>query len=253
MREDMSKVIVERPRFGSRCRAARRLHRLDPRLIELDEDADDPFPVRIGHARWVGLGRFRKCLNEHLGPLKRYLDGQVGRPWNDVFSEISEHIRLDNTVQKHVRDHIGDFVAITTFLRDGQIHTVDRFGRPWPLLDMRWPPGLYVHPMTGLLCRNDWRRARRIEQKREQEAAKRALAARMRVLEPMRQLHLLSDGNWWDVRLARVPAYVPHEDVIDRAGLSELPRDERYQAWGVYAVVKQALSRRRIKALTLRG
>ena len=44
---------------------------------------------------------------------------------------------------------------------DGKIFIADRYGRPVSLADMRWPPDLYVHPVTGVLCRNDWRRARR--------------------------------------------------------------------------------------------
>jgi hypothetical protein len=128
MRDDMSKVIVERARPGSSLHVARRSRRLDPKLIPVDEDADNPFPERIGHGRAASLGRFRKHLNENLAPLRRYLASQVGRPWDAVFSEISSKIRLDNAVQKHVRDHVQDFVAVTTFLQDGKIFIVDRRG-----------------------------------------------------------------------------------------------------------------------------
>ena len=260
MREDMSKVIVERARPGSSQHVARRLRRLDPKQIPVSEDADDPFPARIGHTRAASLGRFRKYLNENLAPLRRYLNSQVGRRWDDVFSDISANIRLDNAVQKHVRDHVQDFVAITTFLHDGKIFIADRRGRLESLTDTRWPPGLYVHPVTGVLCRNDWRRARRAEKRRQEAAKARALAARMRVVDRDRQLHLLDDGNWWDVRLAPVPRLtfaagrsVTIVDVVDRSGLSKLPRPERYDRCDVYAVAMRALSRREIKALALRA
>jgi hypothetical protein len=52
-----------------------------------------------------------KELNENLSPLRRYLERQVGRPWNKVYSEIAEHLRPDNVVQQHVRDHLRNFVA----------------------------------------------------------------------------------------------------------------------------------------------
>ena len=81
----------------------------------------------------------------------------------------------------------------------------------------------------------------------------RALATRMRVLAPFRQLHLLADGNWWDVDLDRMVYGRLDIDVIERAELSSLPRTERYDRSGVYAVAIRALSRRRIKALALRG
>src|SRR4051812_39875839 len=103
MRADMAKVIVERPRVGSRARGKgkgykRRLARIAP------EDR----PRREGMKHHGGN---TKSLNEHLGPLGRYLEGQVGRPWNDVFAEICAHIDRNSAVQDHVRDHLGDFVT----------------------------------------------------------------------------------------------------------------------------------------------
>ena len=99
-------------------------------------------------------GRNPKCLNENLAPLRRYLAKQAGRPWDQVFSEISGKIRLDNAVQKHVRDHVHDFVASTTRLKDGVIYVVDRSDRLVPLAEARWLD-LYVHPATGVLRRTD--------------------------------------------------------------------------------------------------
>lgn len=260
MRDDMSKVIVERARPGSSLHVARRLRRLDPKLIPVDEDADNPFPERIGHARAASLGRFRKHLNENLAPLRRYLASQVGRPWDAVFSEISSKIRLDNAVQKHVRDHVNDFVAVTTFVQDGKVFIVDRFDRLVSLTDMRWPPELYVHPVTGVPCRNDWRRIRRAQKRREKAAKERALAARLRVVERYCQLHLLNDGNWWEVKLTATSRYLVEPgavnmvvDVIERAGLSVLPRAERYDRRGVHATAMRALSRKEIKVLGLRA
>jgi hypothetical protein len=99
MRSDMAKVIVERPRVpgweGSKPKGCqRKLHRL----------RDDGPPIREGmKARWRGG---TKSLNEHLGPLRRYLNSQVGRPWDKVFSEICVHINRNSAVQDHVRDHV---------------------------------------------------------------------------------------------------------------------------------------------------
>src|SRR5438270_13646859 len=99
MRADMAKVIVERPRHGSRMRKhkgqARRWGR-----TPLDE-----YPR---HDRMIGKIVHTKSLNEHLGPLRRYLARQVGRPWDKVFSEICANISLDSAVQVHVRDHVFD-------------------------------------------------------------------------------------------------------------------------------------------------
>lgn len=66
-----------------------------------------------------------KQLNENLTPLKRFLRAQVGRPWDKVYSEINEHVKVKNTVQAHIRQHIDNFIAIKTHRDD--------FGQVWDL------------------------------------------------------------------------------------------------------------------------
>lgn len=101
MRDDMARVIVERPRTGGdRGRKGRAVSLKD-------------LPKSQGMKRRHVLSGDWKMLNENLAPLRRYLERQVGRPWNKVFPEIARHLRVDNTVQQHVRDHLKDFVAIT--------------------------------------------------------------------------------------------------------------------------------------------
>src|SRR5262249_51530831 len=114
---------------------------------------------------------------------------------------------------------------------------------------------LYVDPRTGLLRRNGARGAVRARRRLAAAGKAKALAARLRTVAPDRQLHLLGDGNWWEVTLAPVtrrPGHQPPDDVVERAGLSSLPREQRYDRRGVYAVAKRALSRKEIKALGLR-
>ncbi len=92
-----------------------------------------------------------KRLNENLSPLRRYLEKQVGRPWNKVYSEISAVLRADSTVQKHVRDHLWDFVKLhpqtvhlSVYPREG--------GRIRE--ETAWPQPLYVDPKDGILKRS---------------------------------------------------------------------------------------------------
>ena len=89
-----------------------------------------------------------KELNENLAPLRRYLERQVGRPWDKVYSEISRHLRVDNPVQQHVRDHLSDFVAIKPRRRPGAVYGKGQRDRLWYQL-------LYVDPKDGLLKRTD--------------------------------------------------------------------------------------------------
>ena len=142
MRADMAKVIVERPRVGSRAKQAAKGYQKRLQRYGLDEA---PHRESI-YAR----GGRSKSLNEHLGPLRRYLRKQVGRPWDKVFSEICEHIRVDSAVQSHVRDHLWDFVELQVVEVDG----VPCYGSGWfsgrPIA--QWGrQTLYVCPRTGLL------------------------------------------------------------------------------------------------------
>jgi hypothetical protein len=103
MREDMDKVIVERPRVGSRMPSRKKGYRKSLQNVDAD-DLPNREPM-LG--RWRGR---EKCLNEHLGPMRRFLRSQVGRPWNRVHQELCEHVSFDNAAQKHVLTHVFDFV-----------------------------------------------------------------------------------------------------------------------------------------------
>jgi hypothetical protein len=242
MRKDMSKVIVERPRGDHRGEWAR-----PGRSRPLEDDEGAPLRTRAP----VRNPQKTKGLNENLAPLKRYLAQQVGRPWDKVFSEISEHLRPTSTVQQHVRDHIEDFVAVQTRMRDGKVVTLWRGGGKETPLDQEWRK-LYVHPRTGLLRQNAAWRSWNVRHRERREAEDKARAARMRELEENRQLHLLKGGLWWEVRLARIKVHKtkanrsyeePYEDVVFAAGLSDLPPQELYGRRGVYAAAKRTLSK----------
>jgi hypothetical protein len=148
MRPDMAKVIVERPRYGSRIRGTPKGYRR-----ALQRLADDGPPGHEGMKRRHRGGT--KGLNEHLGPLRRYLDAQVGRPWDRVFSEICAHIDRASAVQDHVRDHVADYVVTHVVLIDGIPCSGE--GARWhgrPLHQIPWRRWCwYVCPRTGILRR----------------------------------------------------------------------------------------------------
>jgi hypothetical protein len=101
MRDDMARVIVERPRIPDF--KDRRKGRSRPL---------EALPAHEGMRRPHLLHGDGKTLNENLRPLRRYLERQVGRPWDKVYAEIAANLRVDNAVQQHVRDHLRDFVAV---------------------------------------------------------------------------------------------------------------------------------------------
>src|SRR5437762_2668741 len=104
MREDMAKVIVERPR--KRGCALNKPKSYAKQLYRIAAE-DQPKRESIKRRWWAG----EKYLNEHLGPLRRFLDSRLGRPWDAVFSEICERINRHSAVQDHVRDHVEQYVV----------------------------------------------------------------------------------------------------------------------------------------------
>ncbi|MEZ5959840.1 MAG: hypothetical protein R3C30_05365 [Hyphomonadaceae bacterium] len=239
----MSKVIVERPRLG-RSVAGKKPGRTQT-LVD-----DDGEPIRAKGAREPKRPLIKtKNFNETLNPLKRYLASNVGRPWNKVYSEISEHLKPTSTVQQHVRDHLDDFVATKTRMKGGVVVVTPRFGGERKLED-DWCL-YYVHPRTGLLRKNEKYKRWTLRQREARQRAEAERAARMRVVDAKTQLHLFK-GAWWEVKLAKIPAGQAYTDVVQRAGLTDMPLEILYGRPGVYARDKQQLSKADIKALKLR-
>ncbi|MCX7357552.1 MAG: hypothetical protein NT015_05340 [Alphaproteobacteria bacterium] len=239
----MSKVIVERPRTG-RSRAGLRPGRTRT-LVD-----DDGEPIKAKGAREpMRRPQKDKNLNETLNPLKRYLASNIGRPWDKVYSEISEHLKPTSTVQQHVRDHLQDFVATKTRTRAGVMMATNRWGGERPLTESYCL--YYVHPRTKLLRKNEHyqRAGARWRAAQIKEAAE--LAKRMRVIDEKTQLHLFDDV-WWEVKLARTPASAQYVDVVKRARLSTLGGEKLYNRHGVYACDKRQLSKAEMKKLGLR-
>jgi len=139
MREDMFKVVVERPRWASRFGESPKLRHTD-RAVK-----------RIGHKRQVAeVAKFRKSLNENLAPLRRYLHKQTGRRWNDVFSEICQHLDTGSTVKMHIREHLEDFVVVNVHVDEDGAWIGQRKWSGAVRLDDRWGwPDLYVDPADG--------------------------------------------------------------------------------------------------------
>lgn len=185
MRADMAKVIVERPRLHRYSRKGRR--------VELED-----MPFQIGMIRDRREHHGHKQLNENLAPLRRFLHKQVGRRWDDVYSEIAANLRVTSTVQQHVRDHVEDFVDlhgqedrwITVFRSSGRAERVRLI--PWQ--------ELYVDPADGILKLNDIKKNRKVNRLREE----RERPVTSVKLDAMRELKLI-DGVWFEVDYAPFP------------------------------------------------
>jgi tRNA-splicing ligase RtcB len=145
MRPDMHHLLVERGHAGvgySRHRPKGWSARCRFRNEEDDQSESFAEPRR------------QPMFSENLQPLYRFLDAQVGRPWDKVYSEIRARIDADNAVQFHILQHLYDRVARHVRERDdGQIWVVDDHGQEYRIHD-RWHHRLlFVCPRTGILRR----------------------------------------------------------------------------------------------------
>lgn len=132
MRKDFAKVIGEPAKSGGLgTKGLCRLEQKTP-IEEL------PFREKI--SRKYQQGYESKCSNLNWRTMRRWLRSQVGRPWNDVFSELSKN-------PHYIREWIDLQVEISTIIIDGEI--CDTRGLP---IRANGRDELYVHPDTGILC-----------------------------------------------------------------------------------------------------
>lgn len=240
MRWDMYEVIIERPRSGSRTCGFKGRER------ERMRDLADPESAR----NFESTSRHRggcKHLNENLAPLYRFLRSKIGRPWDEVHSEICATLRVTSTVQKHVLDHLRDMVY-TRVVRDGERLLHHGSWGVREIGDRYWRRGgFYVCPDTGTLKEAPHEPRRRSEPPREV------------VKIDGRAQYRLIEGIWYRITLGPVPASVPDMhaayDVVfgKRLGDPNFSYWDRYKEYGrgdVYASGKRQLGKRELRALT---
>lgn len=191
MRKDMSKVVIERQRHGHSLRNRKTGLRI--LNYEVDRDYDD-LPKRVSgsrnkHLRTAGRSEV-KSFSDLLGPLRRYLRKNVGRPWDKVYSELAQHMDKRKTTGIHVFQHVEREVKQHCFTGDdGKVYYYHSYSSPGLV------HGLYVHPRTGLLCRSDeksWWQSRlaiiRSERQRQSE---------WRVLIKGKRHYVKLNGIWY--------------------------------------------------------
>jgi len=145
MRADMCQVVTERPRRGSSNRYGY-VRRRENRACDLDD-----LPKTQGMRRPFNSWTERKDFTDVLGPWNGYLRKQVGRKWDDVFSEICES--LSSYVARHiVKEHLN--VELNVEKINGIVYSSPETYR-WYNGERARVAGLYVDPETGILCDGD--------------------------------------------------------------------------------------------------
>ncbi len=247
MRADMGKVLVERPRVGSRSRGPCKGYNTHVRRCL---EAGDSPPKFEGIKRRAGN---TKSFNEHLGPLRRFLDSNVGRPWDKVYAEICKHVDRGNVVQKHILTHLFEYVVTIVILIDGVPCHGEAYARLYgqPLRTSHNRHQWYVCPKSGLL-----RRSRYIPR----ESNKRP--------EPSRTVRLnnkqvcVDRGGWWElISILLVTQCDPQEsptynvilqEYIDGKCKSKCDAEvDVHRGGNIYVVTRRPLLRKDLLALPI--
>lgn len=244
MRADMGKVLVERARVGHSDRNRRKGYRKAAARALAAGDG----PTREGMKARTPRTKY---FNEHLSPLRRFLNARVGRPWDTVYAEICAHVDRGNVVQKHVLTHLFDYVITQVEQIDGEPFDA----RPrWGLLgrggrnlltdgdDQTW----YVCPRTGYL-----RKSRRVPP----EKRKRPPPLRRVWLGPT-DLCVTIGGRWERLTMVRITDEGPtHEgyDVVFRRRVGPNGYWPWQELYGVraFATARRQLSRAEQKQLPI--
>jgi len=186
----------------------------------------------------------RRCLNENLAPLIRFLRSREGRRWDDVYGEIRARLSPRSVIDMHIMQHLFDFVHLRVEILDGVVYTRDNRGRCGPLKDYGGGRTFYVHPQTGRLHALRGRRQRR------RCAVERAPH---RVIGED-HLYLLVREQWYEVWTAP-PTRARCFDAVLKAAAGEenaSARQRLYGSRGLIAVRKRQLSRAELRRAGLR-
>jgi hypothetical protein len=160
MRPDLNKVLTEQPRRGSDSRNLK----TRTRFKNYDEAREDRYSLpKIGKMlmgnRELGPHDESKAFTDKLGPLKRWLDSQVGRNWNRVYSEIKQTFPNTNKQNHHLLDthlmgYINRNVTVEKSRKGRRLFLAEGYaGRR----ELR-PGDIYVDPETHVLMRYKKRR-----------------------------------------------------------------------------------------------
>jgi hypothetical protein len=188
MRSDMSKVVIERPRWGHSepsVKTGRKIRRYDE-----NEEYED-LPKREKYSMNRHSGSFTgKAFSDFLAPLQRYMRSNFGRPWDKVYSEMRAHLDFRKTTGRHVFEHVQWEVELHCYLgADGKVYEQPRWGKP------RLVEGLYVHPHTVLLC---WKEPRNRRKERLVEAKAKPVT---KVHTNGNRYYLKLHGIWYEAEL----------------------------------------------------
>jgi hypothetical protein len=259
MRKDMFKVIVERPRVGGGNKRNRRVNKEFTDLAKSwNGQEDEAFDLVYDSINASNNERLKhqvdnsnmKEQTDNLNPLYGLLLARLGKPWNDVYSEICEHLNRNSTMQNHVFQHLEWAVVKSTY-RGEDGHVYESTTRKWRGQALDTPKQrkvFYLEPETGIL-----RCSPTMIYNKE--------SVTKVTLENGDQFRLI-DGQWYRIELRHISRKMADRDgyftsnlfskigdILFPDGLPDWERNKEYGSINLYAVSKRIIGRREERLL----
>lgn len=227
MRPDMHKVVVERPRSKSWC-------------VPQFPRPKRPFDDLPKHQSMTAVHKHHKSFTDVLGPLKRWLRRQIGRPWNDAYSEACAVIKPDSVVRAHIKTHLLEMVVRHTFLKDGELWCRDgqwsQAEVPISQVTGRWRIA-YVDPETGIL------RAMPKFKRKKPMASAPIDSIRLSEETELRRIN----GLWFRIQTRKLSPGEPGYDLLTRRVRTERTWPGRNYRPPIICVAKRQLSTKELR------
>lgn len=132
MREDFKKLLCERERRNRHWYPEPKGLKKARQKDESGDYEDWAPGAKVSMKKdFFGESRKTKELNENLSPLLNFLKANIGRKWDDVYSEIKKACPSEGAVNAHIYQHLFGFVETNAIIKNGIPYTPphQRFSR----------------------------------------------------------------------------------------------------------------------------
>lgn len=206
MRSDHNKLICERERRGNYIKYHHIRHLKEDAKIndanwDLDhwDDVDEEIQTSSCPTSMTKEYRSRwkdSEFNDFGTPIRGLVHKNVGRKWDDVFSEFCAQYDRRAAINKHLFHHLLGVVERKLVIIDGELHLRSR----WRCETLKEAyVEYYVDPRDGILKRNsDFQNRKQVRREREKQLADEK-AKTVRVVDKLTELHLINN-TWFEVK-----------------------------------------------------
>jgi hypothetical protein len=201
VRSDHHKLICERERHGSKNKYHDVRHRKDEAMnddfvFDDNEEGDELVQstntkksmTKTYRSRWID-----KELSNFTTPINGFVRKNVGRKWDDVFSDFCSMYDQRSVLTKPLFQHLLQNIERKVIVKDNELYVQSRYGCR-PVSDE-----FYVDPRDGILKLNkdfqNWRQRNREQLK----AFNTKKAGIIRVVDNLTEIHLI-DGTWFEIK-----------------------------------------------------